>query len=160
MYEYDGKAYHVKRMPYSGKPAAYVVNGVTMFTRPTGKVYVGYIQCDGDVIAIYRSSYKAYLFLLLVPPLIALVAMATNRTQVVEYQVSFAQFPFYSDGVLECAVVNVSDVPYSVQFTDGFYTTSPYVVEPGETLFQVEVDFAPTQIIFDGEYKFELEVRE
>lgn len=160
MYEFDGGSYPLTRTPYSGKPAAYVVNGITMYELPRGKVYVGYIECNGDIYTVYRSSYKAYLFLLAVPLLIALVAFLTSRSTTVEYQVAFAQYPFYSDNILECAVVNVSDVTYSVQFTDGTYTTGVYTIEPGDTLFQVEVDFAPTHIIFDGEYKFELEVRE
>lgn len=161
MIEYCGQQYEVHSMPHNKFVKGYLKDGVFKHKKPLTAKCLGYIQ-DGDgVIEIYKSR-MLLIRLLVCAAIIGLCFFhwQVSRVTTIEYKTSFAEFPVYEEGVLYCSVVNVSDIEVTVTFQDDFgnksITTS---LRPGDTIPYLELDFVPTQIVYDNQYSFKLEAQ-
>ena len=155
---WNKKKYKVAKTNYNGEVHAWLKDGVPVYTKPKHGTCKGYIFTDDGVVAVVRTSF---LWVWILPLTLILLCLFWRESKVEYnyYPVAFAEHPVYSDGTLYCNVVNVHDEAVTVQFTtDTAWLPGLYVIEPGETLPYIDIDEAPTAIVYGGQYSFKLEV--
>lgn len=158
MVKYKFKEYTLIESWYNGTPVNYVLDGRVVNRAPSRRKYKGYLKTEDGVVMIYETNNVIWK-VLLCSILLAVAILAYPRNIVGEYRVSFSQHPSYVDGTLHCNVINVSDIPVVVHFENTDSASVDIPLEPGEALSTVELEFIPTYIVYNTDYKFKLEVK-
>lgn len=152
-----GKKYELIPRQYNGKVLGYLWDGVLTITAPKRAVVKGHIvTADGVIIILGRDVRYVLVGIIL---LAALVIVFWPKQKYTYYQATFAERPLLVEGVLFCNVVNEAESQVTVQFINAHNKSMSYVLEPGETLPYIHIDFVPEVIRYNGDYDFPLEVR-
>lgn len=153
-----GKYYTLVTSPYNGQVLGYLLDGVLLHSKPKGTRVRGHVTTDDGVVVVLGRDMRIFAVIVLI--VVAALAIALwPRYEYSYFQVTFAEKPQFSDGVLYCNVVNEADIDVTVQFVNATSKSSIYTLEPGDTLPYINIDFTPTTIRYNGEFDFLLEVQ-
>ena len=160
MIKYRGEDYVLYTTPHNKTVSGYLCDGVYRLSKPKHAKYRGYIQYGETVIEIYVTSIRGLVRLVLIVGICVLAYHGLHSTHdTVYYKVSFAESPKYVDGMLYCTVVNVSNREIVVRFVNEEEESIAALLQPGDTLPYIELNFVPTHIVYDDKYPFKLEVQ-
>lgn len=157
MVSWRGKYYDVVLGDYNGKIAGTLLEGTYSPTRLPRTIVHGHICTPDGVLLVLRRPHNKILWGTICAGLLCALLMHTS-SQVEYFQVCFAETPIMENGVLYCNIWNPDDLDVYVVFRSQEHTTAPYVVEAGDYLPYVHLDFVPTELIYNSEFIYSLEV--
>lgn len=159
MIRYGNNDYVLHRETHNGSTYAYLCDGSFTQSKPRRAHYVGYIFYGGQIVEVWSYNFRPLLIVLAILMIVGAFALSYTQTRDVYFQACFAEAPLLKDGTLYCNVVNKADFEVTVTFTDGENVSTANILQPGDTLPYTSINFIPTEIVYNQQYSFPLEVR-